>query len=56
MESALQAGMEEYVLASSSIPDVILQEAFMIPLNKVTLDVQKPHGDEHGGTGTQSCL
>jgi len=40
MESALQAGMEEYVLASSSIPDVILQEAFMIPLNKVTLDVQ----------------
>ena len=40
METALQAGMEEYVLASSSIPDVVLQEAFMIPLNKVTLDVQ----------------
>ena len=57
MESALQAGiLEEYVLASSSIPDVISQEAFMIPLNKSDVRCSKPHGDEHGGTGIQSCL
>ena len=56
MESALQAGMEEYVLASSSIPDVILQEAFMIPLNKVTLDVQSRTVMNMEVLGTQSCL
>ena len=40
MEQAVQEGMEKYVLASSTIPDNVLQEAFAIPLNKVTLDVQ----------------
>lgn len=40
VEQSLQSGMEEYVNASSSIPDYVLQEAFMIPLNQVTLDVQ----------------
>ena len=40
MEVAVQEGMERYVLASSSIADNILQEAFAIPLNKLSLDVQ----------------
>lgn len=40
MEQALHQGMEGYVLASSSIPDHVLQEAFAIPLNTVSLDVQ----------------
>lgn len=40
MESALQEGMKEYVLASSVIPDHVLEEAFSIPFNTVSLDVQ----------------
>lgn len=40
MEQALFQGMEGYVLASGSIPDHVLQEAFSIPLNTVSLDVQ----------------
>src|SRR5699024_8110351 len=40
MEQALHQGMEDYVLASSSIPDHVLQEAFAVPLNTVSLDVQ----------------
>ncbi|AYW46066.1 V-type ATP synthase subunit D [Tetragenococcus koreensis] len=40
MEETLQKGMQGYVLASSSIPDYVLEEAFAIPLDKVTLDVQ----------------
>ncbi|MGX7195930.1 V-type ATP synthase subunit D [Enterococcus olivae] len=40
METELQQGMEKYVLASSSIPDNVLQEAFAIPLNRMSLDVQ----------------
>lgn len=40
MEVAVQEGMENYVLASSSIPDNVLQEAFAIPHNKISLDVQ----------------
>jgi V/A-type H+-transporting ATPase subunit D len=40
MEVAVQEGMENYVLASSSIPDNVLQEAFVIPHNKISLDVQ----------------
>ena len=40
MEQALHQGMEGYVLASNSIPDHVLQEAFAIPLNTVSLDVQ----------------
>ncbi|KAF1302056.1 V-type ATP synthase subunit D [Enterococcus saccharolyticus] len=40
MEQAIQDGMEKYVLASSSIPDHVLQEAFAIPLNTISLDVQ----------------
>lgn len=40
MEQALTSGMQEYVLASSSIADHVLEEAFMIPLNEVTIDVQ----------------
>ena len=40
MEVAMQEGMERYVLASRSIADNILQEAFAIPLNKLSLDVQ----------------
>ena len=40
MEVAVQEGMERYVLASSSIADNILQEAFAIPLNNLSLDVQ----------------
>lgn len=40
MDSSLQKGMKEYVLASSVIPDHVLEEAFSIPFNKVSLDVQ----------------
>ena len=40
MDSSLQKGMKEYVLASSVIPDHVLKEAFSIPFNKVSLDVQ----------------
>src|SRR5699024_8658317 len=40
VEDILQKGMEDYVLASSSIPDHVLQEAFAVPLNTVSLDVQ----------------
>ncbi|MHC5269391.1 V-type ATP synthase subunit D [Enterococcus sp. LJL98] len=40
MEKALQDGMEKYVLASSVIPDHVLEEAFSIPMNQVSLDVQ----------------
>lgn len=40
MEKAVQEGMERYVLASSSMADTILEEAFAIPLNKISLDVQ----------------
>ena len=40
MDSTLQKGMKEYVLASSVIPDHVLEEAFSIPFNKVSLDVQ----------------
>lgn len=40
VEQTLQQGMEEYVLASCTIPDYVLEEAFLIPLNKISLDVQ----------------
>lgn len=40
MEETLQKGMQDYVLASSSIADYVLEEAFAIPLDKITLDVQ----------------
>ena len=40
MDSSLQKGMKEYVLASSVIPDHVLEEAFSIAFNKVSLDVQ----------------
>ena len=40
MEGALQAGMEKYVLASSLIPDHVLEEAFAIPMNTMSIDVQ----------------
>ena len=40
MDSSLQKGMKEYVLASSVIPNHVLEEAFSIPFNKVSLDVQ----------------
>src|SRR5699024_3969558 len=40
MEATLQQSMAEYVLASSSIPDHVLQEVFSIPLHQVSLDVQ----------------
>lgn len=40
MEASLQEGMKEYVLASSVIPDHVLEEAFSIPFNTVSLDVQ----------------
>lgn len=40
MEEALQGGMKEYVLASSIIPDHVLEEAFSIPMNTVSLDIQ----------------
>ena len=40
MDISLQKGMKEYVLASSVIPDHVLEEAFSIPFNKVSLDVQ----------------
>lgn len=40
MEKAVKEGMERYVLASSSMADTILEEAFAIPLNKISLDVQ----------------
>ena len=40
MDSSVQKGMKEYVLASSVIPDHVLEEAFSIPFNKVSLDVQ----------------
>jgi len=40
MEETLQKGMEDYVLASSRTPDYVLGEAFAIPLDKITLDVQ----------------
>ena len=40
MDSSLQKGMKESVLASSVIPDHVLEEAFSIPFNKVSLDVQ----------------
>ena len=40
MDSSLQKGMKEYVLASSVIPDHVLDVAFSIPFNKVSLDVQ----------------
>ncbi|MGG5358674.1 MULTISPECIES: V-type ATP synthase subunit D [unclassified Enterococcus] len=40
MEQAMEEGMREYVLASSSIPDHVLQEAFAIPLNQISLDIQ----------------
>lgn len=40
MEESLERGMQEYVLASSSIADHVLQEIFTIPLNTISLDVQ----------------
>lgn len=40
MEATLQQSMAEYVLASSSIPDHVLQEVFSIPLHQASLDVQ----------------
>ncbi len=40
MEETLQKGMQDYVLASSSMADYVLEEAFAIPLDKITLDVQ----------------
>lgn len=40
MEKAVKEGMERYVLASSSMADTILEEAFAIPLNNISLDVQ----------------
>lgn len=40
MEENLKKGMQEYVLASSSIADHVLQEIFTIPLNTISLDVQ----------------
>ena len=40
MEESLEKGMQEYVLASSSIADHVLQEIFTIPLNTISLDVQ----------------
>lgn len=39
MEQTLQEGMKKYVLASSTIPDYILEESFAIPMQKVALDV-----------------
>ncbi|HJA90647.1 MAG TPA: V-type ATP synthase subunit D [Candidatus Jeotgalibaca merdavium] len=39
MEQTLQEGMKKYVLASSTIPDYILEESFAIPMQKVGLDV-----------------
>lgn len=40
MEESLEKSMQEYVLASSSIADHVLQEIFTIPLNTISLDVQ----------------
>lgn len=40
MEETLQKGMEDYVLASSRTADYVLGEAFAIPLDRITLDVQ----------------
>lgn len=39
MEQTLQERMKKYVLASSTIPDYILEESFAIPMQKVGLDV-----------------
>ena len=39
MEQTLQEGMKKYVLASSTIPDYILEESFAIPMQKVGVDV-----------------
>lgn len=39
VEAQLETGMQAYVLASSSIPDHVLQEAFAIPLYNTSLDV-----------------
>lgn len=40
MENILQQSMAEYVLASSSIPEHVLQEVFAIRLHQISLDVQ----------------
>lgn len=40
MEDTVQDAMKNYVMASISISDTVLEEAFSIPMNKVELDVQ----------------
>jgi H(+)-transporting ATP synthase, vacuolar type, subunit D len=40
MEDTLQIAMFDYVMASSSMSDAVLEEVFAIPMNEISLDVQ----------------